>query len=77
MFTFVDHSQYHHEPMYCPTCGWEGHGHQLKESEEMAVLQIKEVYCPECNRYMGQFSTDAAVQEDDLYAIPLPELDWL
>ena len=77
MFTFVDHSLYQTEPMYCPTCGWEGHGYQLKESEEIQVLHIKEVYCPDCSRYMGQFSTTNSQPEEDLYSTPLPVLDWL
>jgi hypothetical protein len=55
MYSFVDNKNYHDEAMYCLSCGWEGLGHQLKESEVFPIIEIKEVYCPCCNRYMGQF----------------------
>lgn len=77
MFTLVDHKHYHQEAMYCPTCGWEGQGYQLKQSEEIELLNIREVYCPACSRYMGQFSTGMELQEENLQHIPLPQLDWL
>ena len=77
MFTLVNHSHYQNEAMYCPTCGWNGHGFQLKESEEIELLHIREVYCPHCSRYMGQYSTNNTLQEDDLSQIPIPVFDWL
>lgn len=77
MFTLVSHSHYQNEDMYCPTCGWQGYGYQLKEGEEIEPLHIREVYCPHCNRYMGQFSTIKDLHDEDLSAVPLPTLDWL
>ncbi len=77
MFTLVNHSHYQHDAMYCPTCGWQGQGYQLKESEEIELLHIREVYCPHCSRYMGQYSTNMTIEEDNLSDVPTPELDWL
>jgi hypothetical protein len=44
--------------MYCLSCGWEGQGDQLKKSEVFPVIEIIEVYCPCCSRYMGQYQAD-------------------
>jgi hypothetical protein len=76
MFTLVSHSHYQNEDMYCPTCGWQGHGYQLKESEEIEPLHIREVYCPHCNRYMGQYSTTSNRQAEEIPTAPLPTIDW-
>jgi len=55
MYSFVEDNNYHQEDMYCLSCGWEGKGFELKESEVFPVIHIKEVYCPCCSRYMGQY----------------------
>ena len=55
MYTFVEDNDYQEEPMYCLSCGWEGLGDQLKKSEVFPVIEIIEVYCPCCSRYMGQY----------------------
>ncbi|HVZ56058.1 MAG TPA: hypothetical protein VG870_05320 [Chitinophagaceae bacterium] len=46
-------NDFENRPSSCPHCDWHGDSLQLQWGEFQELIQITELFCPECNRYLG------------------------
>ena len=58
--TFTD------EALICKRCGWKGKGKATMQ-EHLFLTDATEIFCPECNHYIGFISHDDENENQHLY----------
>ena len=54
----VLHDGENEQPVACRHCKWNGSSADLIKGELLVVSNISELYCPDCNRYLGFIQHD-------------------
>lgn len=47
----------------CPKCRWQGHGSRIHQ-EELFLTDAIELYCPQCDGYLGFVSSGDDLEQD-------------
>ena len=53
MHLILEDADHHDQRIECRHCHWKGSYHDLKKGEHFSLGNFTEVFCPECNRYIG------------------------
>jgi len=49
----------------CRYCHWRGLGNELKRGDYFLLSNITEVFCPQCNKYLGFIQHNSDDEEKD------------
>jgi hypothetical protein len=58
MHIIVEGADQHDQRAECRHCHWSGSIKELKKGEYLELSRITELFCPECNKYIGFIQHD-------------------
>ena len=67
MHKVYDEKKFIDELIICDQCGWKGKGERTGQ-EHLFLTDATEVFCPNCNHYLGFISHEPDSQPDNRYS---------
>ena len=58
MHLIIADADFHDQPVECPHCHWKGTVKELKRDERLPLTNITEIFCPQCEKYLGFIQHD-------------------
>jgi hypothetical protein len=64
MHLILQDADRHDKRIECRHCHWQGSAHELTEGEYLLLSNITEVFCPQCNKYIGFIQHDGSGENE-------------